>query len=123
MSVEVEGRAEVGVGIAEVARERVNAEVDFPARIFAPAELPACAAEGEHFLARCGLEVFDKEWIHFFRLSFQSSTVRRGEAALCCLESNVVHSMEDAMGKYQKDLFGSKAHSMGIGGFVACATN
>jgi hypothetical protein len=63
MSVEVEGVTEMLVGVAEITGERVNAEVDFAGRIFAPAELPASAAESEDFFACGGFEVFDIERI------------------------------------------------------------
>jgi hypothetical protein len=64
VSVEVEGGTEMLVGVAEVTGKGVNAEIDFPARVFAPAILPPSPAESEDFFACGGFEVFDIESFH-----------------------------------------------------------
>lgn len=64
MSVEVKSGTEMLVGVAEVTRKGVNAEIDFPARVFAPAILPPSPAESEDFFACGGFEVFNIESFH-----------------------------------------------------------
>jgi len=64
MLVEVVHFSPCGVSITNITGKRVDAEVNFPVAVFAPAELPLAGGHGKGGLIGGGFEVFNKKLVH-----------------------------------------------------------